>query len=369
MSFFNEFSPRSQVKARIVAKYFRAWASVVLPSAKTRDGKIAYIDLFAGPGRYEDDSASTPILILEQAVAQTDIRDALVSIFNDINANNSNALQNAVSKITGIETLKYKPVINNAEVDAQLAQSLENMKLVPTFFFVDPWGFKGLSLRLINSVLKDWGCDCVFFFNYNRINMGLNNQIVESHMNELFSEEKARRLRERIVGLSPMNREEAILDSITEALRDRGGQFVIPFCFKNEDGTRTSHHLIFVTKHFRGYEIMKDIMAKESTRSAQNVPSFAYNPRDLISPPLIELSRPLDELKAMLCRDLAGRRITMRQIYERHSNGKPYIEANYKEALRQLEAEGKVLARPPASDRRKIKGVVTFANEVLVEFP
>src|SRR5207248_10024637 len=41
-----------------------------------------------------------------------------------------------------------------------------------TFLFVDPFGYKGLSLQLVNSVIKDWGCDCVFFFNYNRISMG-----------------------------------------------------------------------------------------------------------------------------------------------------------------------------------------------------
>ncbi len=56
----------------------------------------------------------------------------------------------------------------------------EQMNLVPTFFFVDPWGYKGLSLRLINSVLKNWGCDCIFFFNYTRINMGLENELVKS---------------------------------------------------------------------------------------------------------------------------------------------------------------------------------------------
>jgi len=57
------------------------------------------------------------------------------------------------------------------------------MKMVPTFFFVDPWGYKGLSLQLVNAVLKDWGCDCLFFFNYNRTSMGLPNELVEEHMN------------------------------------------------------------------------------------------------------------------------------------------------------------------------------------------
>jgi three-Cys-motif partner protein len=369
LSFFYKISAQSETKARIVAKYFRAWANVVLPSARTRSGKIAYIDLFAGPGRYEDDSASTPILILEQAVAEEDIRKALVSTFNDMNENNSNALQTAIDRIPGIEKLIYKPTVDNGEVTGQVAKALEEVHLVPTFFFIDPWGFKGLSLRLINSVLKDWGCDCIFFFNYNRINMGLGNDGVENHINDLFGKDKADRLRANIENANPREREGMILDGITEALHDRGGEFVLPFCFKNEEGTRTSHYLIFVTKHFRGYEIMKDIMAKESTSRPQGVPSFVYNPYDINVPPLIELETPLDDLKSMLCGDFHGRRVSMRQIYEEHSNGKRYVEANYKEALRRLEADDRVKTDPPASKRKKLKGVVTFANHVVVEFP
>ena len=39
-------------------------------------------------------------------------------------------------------------------------------------------------------------------------------------------------------------------------------RFVLPFCFKNNSGTRTTHHLVLVTKHFKGYDLMKGIMAQ-----------------------------------------------------------------------------------------------------------
>ncbi len=52
--FFEESREQSQIKFRIVAKYFWAWAKVIIPSAKNRGGRIAYIDLFAGPGWYRD---------------------------------------------------------------------------------------------------------------------------------------------------------------------------------------------------------------------------------------------------------------------------------------------------------------------------
>ena len=43
-------------------------------------------------------------------------------------------------------------------------------------------------------------------------------------------------------------------------------------------GSRTSHHLIIVSKHFRGYEIMKETIAKESSSAEHGVASFEYNP-------------------------------------------------------------------------------------------
>jgi Protein of unknown function (DUF5131) len=73
------------------------------------------------------------------------------------------------------------------------------MLLVPTLFFVDPWGYKGLTLQLINSVSKDWGCDAIIFFNYNRLNMGLSNLAVDEHMSALFTEKRAASLRYRLI--------------------------------------------------------------------------------------------------------------------------------------------------------------------------
>ena len=167
---------------------------------------------------------------------------------------------------------RHKPQIFTHEVGSDIVGLFEDVKLVPTLFFVDPWGYKGLSLRLVNSVLKDWGCDCIFFFNYSRINMGLNNDAVREHMNALFGETRADELRRRLSPLEPRERELTIVETLCQALRDMGPEYVLPFCFKDDRGSRTSHHLIFVSKHFKGYEIMKEIMAKESTNAEQAWP-------------------------------------------------------------------------------------------------
>src|SRR6266700_505037 len=181
-TFFDESTQQSRIKATIVRDYFWAWANVILPTAKRSHGRIAYIDLFAGPGRYKDGTKSTPLLVLESAIADEHMREHLVTLFNDADKENTAALQKEIDNLPDIGKLKYKPQVEAEEVGDKIVAMFEEKSLIPTLFFVDPWGYKGLSLGLINSVLKNWGCDCVFFFNYNRINMGLNNQAVEDHM-------------------------------------------------------------------------------------------------------------------------------------------------------------------------------------------
>ena len=368
--FFDESSEQSQVKAEIIAKYFWAWAKVVLPWARQRGQGIAYIDLFAGPGRYLSGAKSTPLLVLERAIQDPALRDSLATLFNDVNSNNCQSLETNINELAGIGALHHKPRVMNEEVGTAIVEQFEKGAMVPTLFFVDPWGYKGLSLRLVNSVLQNWGCDCIFFFNYNRINMGLPNAAVAEHMNALFGEERAERLRTRLQGLEPNQRELAIVEELAEALKDMGGKHVLPFRFKNDQGVRTSHHLVFVSKNPRGYGIMKEIMAGYSSSHEQGVPSFEYNPvHDRQFRLLFDLARPLDDLGDMLLDTFAGKTRTMKQVYESHHVDTPYISKNYKETLVRLEAAGKVHTDPPAQRRLKRNGATTFGDDVQVTFP
>ncbi|MFC1485859.1 three-Cys-motif partner protein TcmP, partial [Candidatus Latescibacterota bacterium] len=263
-SFFDESREQSKVKSTIVSKYFVAWANVIIGTQKRnqKDKRIAYIDLFAGPGHYNDGTVSTPILILKKTIESEDFSQRLVTIFNDKNKRYTDSLKQAIFNLPGIERLKNKPEILTQEVNDKIVRQLEKRKIIPTLFFIDPWGYKGLSLRLVNSVLKDWGCDCIFFFNYNRINMGLSNAKVQEHMVALFGKQRAELLRQKIEGKPPDDRERIIIEELCQALKETWPQFVLPFRFKDDHGIRTTHHLIFVSKNFLGYHIMKEIMAK-----------------------------------------------------------------------------------------------------------
>jgi hypothetical protein len=56
-------------------------------------------------------------------------------------------------------------------------------------------------------------------------------------------------------------------------------------------------------------------------------------------------------------------------VYDRHQVDTSFIKANYKEALRNLEANGQIKTDPPAPKRKMIKGQRSFADDVIVTFP
>lgn len=83
--FFGISKEQSRVKAVIVTKYFLAWANVMMGSQDQHGGsygdRIAYLDLFAGPGKYEDGTKSAPLIILEKAVADEKLRSRFGNYF------------------------------------------------------------------------------------------------------------------------------------------------------------------------------------------------------------------------------------------------------------------------------------------------
>lgn len=239
------------------------------------------------------------------------------------------------------------------------------MSIVPTLFFVDPWGYKGVTLELLEAVLKDWGCDCIFFFNYNRINMCFTNPILNPRTNVIFGKDRAETMKKKVKSLNPKIREDYILSNLKEALKGIGGKYFLTFKFKDHNGTKTSHFLVFVSKSPLAYSIMKQIMAKESSYHIQGVPSYIYmpNPPDF-SNDLFPLE-PLKDLESELLQQYAGKSLSFKKLFENDHLDKPFIEKNYKQVLLQLEAENKIKSNPPCEKRKKN----TMGENVVLTFP
>lgn len=364
-NFFNQMEEQSKIKSLIVSKYFGAWSRIMC----NKVDKLGYIDLYSGPGYYENGDKSTPIRILEMCIQNSKLHNKIVTIFNDSNNEIARRLQESINNLPGIELLDNRPKVSNIEVDDETAEQFKSMEMIPCFSFIDPFGYKGISAKLINALVKDWGSDCIFFFNFNRINAAINNPKVESLVNAIFGDNIAKLIRDRVNNLEPTERENLIIEKITRVLSNNSENFVLPFRFISAKRNSTSHYLIFVSKHILGYEIMKDIMCKSSSEHNDGVGSFSYIPTSNIQLNfLYALSRPLDDLKDKLSRKFNGKTLTVRQIYDLDNVNTPYVLKNYKDVLLELEKGKKIIANPSYTERRNYRKKKSMSDKVSITF-
>ena len=356
-SFFDKKTENSEVKSQIVTKYFGIWSKIMLPVAKKRGTPIAYIDLFAGPGRYDDGTESTPLKILKIAIKSPDLCQNLVTLFNDKEDKYSEKLKYEIGNITGIKKLKFQPKVMTIPVGKAFSDYFNQNNLVPTFSFIDPWGYKGLTLKIVKGVMKDWGCDAVLFFNYKRVNAAITNPNVKKNMIKLFGKEKLKKLRKKVKKTTNVKeRKSIVLEAFSQALKDQGVNFVLPFQFENKN-RKVSHHLIFISKHFLGYDIMKQIMAKESSSNSGEAVSFSYSIADKTVPLLYSLQRSVSELNELLVGEYKGECLSLGEIYENHSVDLPFLKKDYRKVLLEME-KNKEITVITSSDKPRRKGTL-----------
>jgi hypothetical protein len=127
--------------------------------------------------------------------------------------------------------------------------------------------------------------------------------------------------------------------------REVGARFVLPFRFVMHGAERTSHYLVFLSKNFLGYKIMRDVMANASSYSVGGVASFEYNATPQL---FLPDGHSTEVLAESLARELAGSAMRVEDVFEKHSAGRLYVMPNYRAAL--LDLEGSVaMSCPPRS--------------------
>src|SRR4051812_28670449 len=159
-------------------------------------------------------------IICKQVVSDTRLRGSVKLWFNEGDAVNFEKLKANITAVAGIATLANAPRITSQVISKCFGSRLSEMR-TPSFIFADPCGYKGLSLGLIASALKPFGNDCIFFLNYNRINMKISYAVMDESINAFFETARANRIRGEIRSIqSPQVREDVILAAVTQALKE-----------------------------------------------------------------------------------------------------------------------------------------------------
>ena len=143
--------------------------------------------------------------------------------------------------------------------------------------------------------------------------MGLGNDAIEEHINVLFGDERANELREKLELLPSREREAAIVEALTAALRELGANYVLPFCFKDEKGSRNPPPYIRNRASAR-LPHHERINGETEFGKPPRCSIFGYCPASAIHPLLFELNRPLDDLEGMLLGEYVGLTLTTARL-------------------------------------------------------
>jgi three-Cys-motif partner protein len=356
--FFDAPRDSSRVKRQIVTEYFDYFMRVL-----ARDGKVAsYADWFAGPGIYENGEESVPILIVKQVIADERLRNSVRLWFNEGDRANYEKLKNNIEALPQLSSLRFTAEITNRVITGKSVSEVQPFH-DRTFIFADPCGYKGLSLRNLAAALRPFGNDCIFFFNYSRVNQKFANTAMNDSVNGFFEAETAEPLRAELKLLThPPQRKEKILSTVTKELDKAVGAKCLHFTFLTEGGA-TSHHLVYATKNKAALNQMKFIYTKASSDHDDGVGSLQFDPRE--EDQNLSLFRKIDEVLQRVSEAFAGRTLTFDAIIAEEATRTTYTSSAYRKALLELEAEGKVTMNPPAESRR----AQTLPGTTRITFP
>jgi three-Cys-motif partner protein len=340
----------TQAKHEILRRYLGAWLPILINHCHC----ARIVDGFAGPGIYENGEIGSPLIALQallthpdSKVQQTIHQGKTELIFIEKDRRRSHYLQNLFEQqkvqlscppqlqpriITGTFLTEIDNILTIMEQQKNLGAAL------PTFFFIDPFGFSHTPMHIIKRIMQLPMCEVVITFMYEEVNRFLtaNYHTKDQTYDELFGTTAWRAIAQDST-LSASEREKRLHDLYhRQLLTTTGATYVRSFCMLNRHNA-TDYFLFFATRSRKGVEAMKRAMWKVD-------PTGAFQFSDYSNPyqPLLLLEKPnYTDLQRILLARFKGQEVGIDEIEEYVLAETPYITFK-RECLAPLEA-----ASPP----------------------
>lgn len=371
--FFKTQTASSRIKANIVANYFPKYCKIILKSPQT---EIRYLDLFAGPGIYEDGSLSTPILIADACAKENNLKNVVHLMFND--NEQIDTLKKHFEERYNESTFHFKPKFANKTVgyDERInsylrKKNIEPKNPYPTLLFFDPFGYKGINTKDLANFLCNWGNEIFLFFNIKRIHAAVENEKFDDLMTELFPTtiDKIRTDR-KYVG-KVQERLSLIIANLADEFKG-----IVPniyhcaFKFQEEDSNTTSHYIIHFTKHNRGFDLVKQIYNDfdnfGATLGANGDYTFDAKKLDEVDGQLDFGDQNIYLLGKQLLEKYSGKKISASQLFNEHHTLTKYCRTHYSDTLRDLVSQEKIKAT--FTDNKEHSVTVLINEYCILEF-
>ena len=151
-----ELKPHSLGKHRVLREYLKAW----LPILGQTQGRIIFLDGFAGPGEYEGGEEGSPIIALKAFVehsARQNITAEVKFVFIEKKEDRARHLERLVRPLV-MQLPPGSVEIVCGAFDETLARELDSLvdagkTLAPCFAMVDPFGVSDTPMDVIERIL------------------------------------------------------------------------------------------------------------------------------------------------------------------------------------------------------------------------
>lgn len=353
-----EIEPHTQAKHEILRRYLGAWFGIL----GQKIPRIMYMDGFCGPGRYSGGEDGSPIIALKEAIKHSTLLKSseVTFFFIDEDPDRIAHLRHEISLLP--IPSNFKLIIQTGEFHHVLKQVFDsaqqtNSNLVPTFAFIDPFGFKGVPFELMGRLLKNPHTE--IFIN-----------VMIDFVNR-FIEHPDLRTQQHIIDLFGTRQSLDVACSGGDRLADlrrlylgqlqKHAKFVRYFEMRN-DHDRILYYLFFASNHPLGHARMKEAFWKVD-------PSCGLKFSDATDPNQLALFKldPCENLTKLIFDKFHGQTVLVGDIRKYVENDTPYTGSHMGRALKLMEEKQQLCVSPCKADGKKRHGR-SFPNEVIVDF-
>lgn len=316
------YPEQTKIKHKVFTEYFDKWVKIL-----GRYHKFNYIDCFAGAGAYEDNGKiyyGSPILAAK--IIKTNKKTATIVVIDDDKKNLENL--ETIFEFEKLTDLTIIPV--NQDFDKTINKILEQKQnLAPTFFFIDPWGFK-ISYATLKRIMKVEKSEILLNFQFNALDRFLSWSSLENTITDLFGTDEWKFLTK----FKGLERENSILNLYREKL-EQIADFVFPFKVQFPHRDRTYYYLFHLTNYWLGCSIMKSCFAQHAHGRLEYLGDRSSQLR------LFEIgSAKTDEIKQLLLEKYNGQIKSYLDIMKDNISKTKFLESEIKNGLKQLESKG-----------------------------
>jgi three-Cys-motif partner protein len=324
------------------------------------NGRILIVDGFAGPGRYTGGEEGSPIIALRALMDHRHMAQRLGSglevgfHFVEERADRVAVLKDEIEKFKAATPLPNGVYVSVAEgrfdqyLDGILT-GLESAKktIAPTFAFIDPFGFSGVPMRLIERLARNPRCEVLVSFMFESLNRFAGRQPkIEGHLDELYGTEAWRPI---AADGDPEGRRRGLIDLYRRQLIAVGFPLVTNFEMLDK-GNRTEYFLYYGTTSPKGLSAMKRAMWKVDSAGGT-----AFSDHIVLNPQLslVPATAPVQTLKDVLVQRFKGQRVPIDAVEDFVLKETIFSETSHlkRATLGPLEREKKIDVQRPKGAR------------------